>query len=332
MSSDRIGDAIDRAFRLIRAVPVPAGVRSVSDLRARVVPVDARRLIRAARLRHLAGAHRRRGAWSATSRTSCSSSSLRLIIRGAIRLVKLFFHQIEEGQDRLPEFPGRMGRPDLQDRAAAARRLRIDRRLPLPAGVGLGGVCRRVGLHGRAVLAVVELGDLECDRRRRPDLYRRVSASATASSLVTTFGDIIETSMLATRVRTIKNEDVTIPNSLVLGGAMTNYSRQAQHAGPGPPHQRDHWLRRALAEDPRAADRCRARDAATSSRTPRPFVWQTALNDFYVTYELNAFTANAARHDGHLRRAARQYPGQVLRRGRARSCRRITRRFETATR
>ena len=37
--------------------------------------------------------------------------------------------------------------------------------------------------------------------------------------------------MLATRVRTIKNEDVTIPNSLVLSGAMTNYSRQASTLG-----------------------------------------------------------------------------------------------------
>ena len=27
---------------------------------------------------------------------------------------------------------------------------------------------------------------------------------------------------------------------------------------------------------------------------PRPFVWQTALNDFYVTYELNVYTASPA--------------------------------------
>ena len=26
---------------------------------------------------------------------------------------------------------------------------------------------------------------------------------------------------------------------------------------------------------------------------PRPFVWQTALNDFYVSYEINAYTASA---------------------------------------
>jgi len=28
-------------------------------------------------------------------------------------------------------------------------------------------------------------------------------------------------------------------------------------------------------------------------REPRPFVWQTALNDFYVTYEINAYTGSA---------------------------------------
>jgi small-conductance mechanosensitive channel len=42
-----------------------------------------------------------------------------------------------------------------------------------------------------------------------------------------TFGDIVEMSMLATRIRTIKNEDITIPNSIVLGSAM-NFSRQAR--------------------------------------------------------------------------------------------------------
>jgi small-conductance mechanosensitive channel len=26
---------------------------------------------------------------------------------------------------------------------------------------------------------------------------------------------------------------------------------------------------------------------------PAPFVWQTALNDFYVSYEINAYTASA---------------------------------------
>ena len=98
--------------------------------------------------------------------------------------------------------------------------------------------------------------------------------------------------MLATRVRTIKNEDVTIPNSLVLGGAMINYSRQAKALGLilhtsvtigyDAPWRKIHGL---------------LIDAALATphilETPRPFVWQTALNDFYVTYEINAYTANA---------------------------------------
>jgi small-conductance mechanosensitive channel len=107
-----------------------------------------------------------------------------------------------------------------------------------------------------------------------------------------TFGDIIETSMLATRVRTIKNEDITIPNSLVLGSAMTNYTRQASSLGLilhtsvtigyEAPWRQIHGL---------------LIDAALATpeilATPPPFVWQTALNDFYVTYEINAYTANA---------------------------------------
>jgi small-conductance mechanosensitive channel len=39
-----------------------------------------------------------------------------------------------------------------------------------------------------------------------------------------TFGDVLEKSLLATRIRTIKNEDVTVPNALVLGSHVVNFS------------------------------------------------------------------------------------------------------------
>jgi small-conductance mechanosensitive channel len=106
-----------------------------------------------------------------------------------------------------------------------------------------------------------------------------------------TFGDIIDTSLLATRIRTIKNEDVTIPNSIALGSAVINYTREAQTRGLilhtavtigySAPWRQVHAL---------------LIDAALATRgilaDPKPFVWQTALNDFYVTYELNAYTAS----------------------------------------
>jgi small-conductance mechanosensitive channel len=104
------------------------------------------------------------------------------------------------------------------------------------------------------------------------------------------FGDIYETSLLATRVRTIKNEDITIPNSIALGTAVTNYTREAQKLGLilhtsvtigyDAPWRKVHDLliEAALATPGVIPD-------------PKPFVWQTALNDFYVTYEINAYTA-----------------------------------------
>jgi small-conductance mechanosensitive channel len=103
------------------------------------------------------------------------------------------------------------------------------------------------------------------------------------------FGDIIETSLLATRVRTIKNEDVTIPNSIVLGNSVLNYSRAANALGLilhtsvtigyHAPWRKVHELLISA-----------ALETAGVLHEPRPFVWQTALNDFYVTYEINAYT------------------------------------------
>jgi small-conductance mechanosensitive channel len=106
------------------------------------------------------------------------------------------------------------------------------------------------------------------------------------------FGDIVDTSLLATRLRTIKNEEITIPNAIVLGSAVTNYSREAKTRGLilhtsvtigyDTPWRTVHGLLLdAAAATPRVV------------AEPAPFVWQTALNDFYVTYELNAYTNDA---------------------------------------
>lgn len=102
-------------------------------------------------------------------------------------------------------------------------------------------------------------------------------------------GDVIEKNLLATHIRTIKNVEITIPNSLVLASHVLNYSAQSRDAklilhtsitiGYDAPWQTVHELLISAA-------------LATGHilREPRPFVLQTALNDFYVTYELNAFT------------------------------------------
>jgi small-conductance mechanosensitive channel len=104
-------------------------------------------------------------------------------------------------------------------------------------------------------------------------------------------GEVTEKTLLVTRICTQKNELITIPNGTVLGGVVVNYSAEARHKGVifhttvtigyNAPWRQVHELLISAA-------------IATEDvlRDPEPFVVQTALNDFYVGYELNAYTVN----------------------------------------
>lgn len=104
-----------------------------------------------------------------------------------------------------------------------------------------------------------------------------------------TVGDVIDKSLLVTHIRTIKNEDITIPNAMIMNTHVVNYSARAKEEGLilhtsvtigyDAPWRTVHEL---LIEA--------ARKTACILLEPKPFVLQTALNDFYVTYELNAYT------------------------------------------
>jgi len=107
-------------------------------------------------------------------------------------------------------------------------------------------------------------------------------------------GDVLEKTLLVTRLRTIKNEIITIPNSAVLSGNTTNYTSASKELGliihssvtigydvP--------WLKvhEALNEA--------AKRTEYLLKTPKPFVLQTSLEDFYVAYQINAYTREAAK-------------------------------------
>jgi small-conductance mechanosensitive channel len=104
-----------------------------------------------------------------------------------------------------------------------------------------------------------------------------------------TVGDVIDQTLLVTHLRTIKNEDVTVPNSMVLNAHIVNYSARAKEEGL--------ILHTAVTIGYDAPWRTvhellidAARKTPCLLVEPKPFVLQTALNDFYVTYELNAHT------------------------------------------
>ncbi|MFN7414544.1 MAG: mechanosensitive ion channel family protein [Dolichospermum sp.] len=104
-------------------------------------------------------------------------------------------------------------------------------------------------------------------------------------------GDIVEKTLLVTLIRTIKNVIITIPNGTVLTSQIINYSSLSQDPnyylilnttitlGYDVPWRKVHQV---------------LIDAAIATNNilpePVPFVFQTSLDDFYVSYELNAYT------------------------------------------
>jgi small-conductance mechanosensitive channel len=104
-------------------------------------------------------------------------------------------------------------------------------------------------------------------------------------------GDIVEKTLLVTRIRTIKNVIITIPNGTVLTSQIINYTALSQDPnyylilhttitlGYDVPWRKVHQV---------------LIDAAIATNNiltePIPFVLQTSLDDFYVSYELNAYS------------------------------------------
>jgi small-conductance mechanosensitive channel len=97
-------------------------------------------------------------------------------------------------------------------------------------------------------------------------------------------GTVVHSGLLATKLRTPRNEEVTLPNAVVASSTITNYSR---HAGEGvlarttvtigydaPWRQVEAMLLEA------------ARRTAGVRREPEPRVLQAGLQDFYVEYAL----------------------------------------------
>lgn len=119
--------------------------------------------------------------------------------------------------------------------------------------------------------------------------YMRAFKLGDRVKIADTVGDVVEKTLLATRIRTIKKVDITVPNAMVLGSHIINFSSSAQEyglilntsvtIGYDAPWRQVHELLISAA-------------AATENilELPAPFVLQTALNDFYVSYEINAYT------------------------------------------
>ena len=107
-----------------------------------------------------------------------------------------------------------------------------------------------------------------------------------------TMGDVIEKTTLVTKIRTLKNEEVTIPNATIINAHLWNYSKTTKELGlilhtnvtigyDVPWETVNKLLIKA------------ALKTKLTQKDPKPFVLQKSLDDFYVNYEINAYTKQA---------------------------------------
>jgi len=210
------------------------------------------------------------------------------IIYTAVRLVGLFFARVKQGRVVLTNFPPEWADPTnriVRVLLIAFGLIVAFPYLPASDSAAFAGVSVFMGIllslsSSSAISNVIAGVVLTYTGGFRVGDYVKIGDAV---------GDITDMSLLATHMRTIKNEHIAIPNSIALGSSMTNYCRTGTTPGLilyttvtigyNAPWRQVHDLLISAA-------------LATPGlrHEPPPFVWQTALNDFYIAYEINAYT------------------------------------------
>lgn len=128
-------------------------------------------------------------------------------------------------------------------------------------------------------------------------IYTRAFREGDRVEINGVIGVVQDSALLVTRVLTPRNELVSIPNATVIGASITNYSlaeREIQRPvalattitiGYDVPWRQVHDLMRAAAAS-----------VPGLCHDPSPRVLQTSLNDFHISYELNACVRDVDRY------------------------------------
>lgn len=104
-----------------------------------------------------------------------------------------------------------------------------------------------------------------------------------------TIGDVTEKSLLVTKIKTLKNEDITIPNATIINAHLWNFTVYAKNIGL--------ILHTSVTigydVEWKTVNELLLKAASKTKQIqdePKPFVLQKSLDDNYVNYELNVYT------------------------------------------
>jgi small-conductance mechanosensitive channel len=213
---------------------------------------------------------------------------LALITFYVLKLMRLFFQEVEKGVIRFKGFYPEWAQPThkiCRLLVVAFAAVVAFPYIPGSASPAFKGISIFVGvlfsLGSTAAISNVVAGFTLT--------YRRAFKIGDRVKIEDIVGDVVEMRLQVTHIHTVKNEEITVPNSMIGNGHVINYSALAKTKGLilhtavtigyDAPWRQVHALLLMAAER-----------TPGLLREPAPFVLQKSLDDFYVTYELNVYT------------------------------------------
>ncbi|HTJ77534.1 MAG TPA: mechanosensitive ion channel domain-containing protein [Rariglobus sp.] len=209
-----------------------------------------------------------------------------LITRGVIGLVRAFFRSVATGHIQIPGMEAEAARATQRIIVVVVwlfAVVMIYPYIPGSSSAAFKGMSVFIGLlvslGSSSVIGQFTSGlVLMYSRALKPGEYVRIGD----------YEGVVETlGFLSTKIRSNKNEELHVPNAVILGTTVKNFSRFAGDGGVlvytsvtigyDTPWRQVHAM---LAEA--------AGGTEGLSAEPKPFVQQTALSDFYVEYQINA--------------------------------------------
>ena len=209
------------------------------------------------------------------------------LVRYLIKMTRSFFSGIEGGRIRLPGFETEWALPTYRIARLIIILLALVISYPYIPGAhseAFKGLSLLIGV-------LLSLGSTSLISNLLAGYtmtYRRAFKIGDRVKIGDHVGEITLVRLLVTHLRSMKNEEIVIPNSLILNGDIVNYSSMAASRGlilhttvgigyEVPWRQVEAMLLMAAGQTPGLL------------KEPPPFILQTALGDFSVTYELNVF-------------------------------------------
>jgi len=210
-----------------------------------------------------------------------------VVVRLALRMIRLFFDAVRDGTVKMTDFDPQWADPTYKIVRLAVVAFALVVGYPYIPGsstAAFQGITVFIGivfsLGSSAVIGNIIAGYMMT--------YRRALKVGDRVKIGDTVGDVIDTRLQVTHLRSLKNEEIIIPNAQIMNGEVLNYSSLAHDKGlilhtevgigyETPWHQVEAMLLTA------------AERTEGLAKEPSPFILEKRLGDFAVTYELNAY-------------------------------------------